>query len=274
MKPWKELAAELPVGRTARRDCPQCGEGTNTNAAIVSHSIKTFSIKCFACDFNEYEFKGALTLHELKRMKGLNDEAQRFRTREIELPTDYTNKIPLAGRLWLYSCGITPSLWQDYRIGWSERLERVVLPVYDNAGKLIWFQLRAVHKEQRPKYLQPSADRTSVLFITGEENKGNGIAIVVEDYASAVRVADSGFTAISLLGTKFTTEHLAKISEFDNFIIWLDSDRAGLKGSLGLRKAVSLIAQVTNLVTEKDPKKYSRQQIQEFVCTTLKKCGH
>lgn len=268
---WKEVARELPVGRTTRLDCPQCGEGTNTNAAIVTHGVKVITVHCFACDFNEFEYKGVQTLAEIKRLKELNDAAQQFRTRTIELPTDITYEIPLAGRLWLYSCGITPSLWSHYKIGWCGSLERVVLPVYDHEGTLTWFQLRAVQEGQSPKYIQPSADRSSILFTAPAQSTCDDIVIIVEDYASAIRVADSGYSAISLLGTKASLAHLSSIARYRNVIVWLDSDRAGRRGAYGLRKALSTVTEVRAIFTELDPKKYSREQIKEFICTKLNK---
>ena len=55
---WLEIAKNLPLGQTARCDCPQCGVGTNTNAAIVNHNPKYYSVYCNACDCREYESKG------------------------------------------------------------------------------------------------------------------------------------------------------------------------------------------------------------------------
>ena len=269
MKLWKEVAQELPVGRTTRLDCPQCGEGTNTNAAIVTHGIKGFKVHCFACDFNEFEHKGVQTLAEIKRLKELNDAAQRYATRKIELPEDFTYEIPLVGRLWLYSCGITPAIWKHHKIGWCGSLERVVLPVYDNEGTLKWFQLRAVQEGQHPKYIQPSADRSSILFLAPAQDENSELVVIVEDYASAARVANSGYNAISLLGTKATLAHLSTIAEYRNVIVWLDSDRAGRKGSYGLCKALSTVTSVRSVFTELDPKKYSNEQIKEIICTQL-----
>ena len=72
---WLALAQNLPLGRTSRCDCPQCGEGTNTNAAILNHSARGYSLFCHACGYNPFQDKGIQTLDELKRLKELNEQA-------------------------------------------------------------------------------------------------------------------------------------------------------------------------------------------------------
>jgi DNA primase len=212
--------------------------------------------------------KGKQTHEELTELKRINNESlQHAEGARCELPEDFTQDIPLEGRLWLYSNGITDTLKWKYNVGYSKRLRRVVMPVYNTQGDLIWFQCRALVKGQKPKYLQPSGDKSSVVFQSKtEEDKGTkGRVVVVEDIMSAIRVGEVVNT-ISLLGTKADTNQINTLSRFDNVITWLDSDRAGRHGSKTIRQAVGLLTNTQDIVTELDPKSYSNQQIETILC--------
>lgn len=267
MNTWLEVAQNLPCGHSERVDCPQCGVGTDTNAAVCNHNPKYYNVHCYACDYNDYSSKGQLTLAERQRIQELNDEAIKGQnSRVIALPDDTTYnhaEFSREARMWLYAGGVSPSLWTKYSIGYSKRLERVVLPVYRD-GKLIWYQCRAILKGQRPKYIQPSGDRATVMF-SSEEHTSK--VILVEDILSAIRVgnAGAGVTAISLLGTKITAGQTSILSQADEVVTWLDGDRAGKKGSYSIRKTLSLLCDVSNIRTDEDPKAYSNKQIREIL---------
>lgn len=269
---WLEIARNLPLGHKARVDCEQCGEGTNTKAMIVSHNIKSYSGSCFACSHQPFEMKGKQTLAEIAELKRINNESLHGAAGEPPaLPTDFTTDIPLEGRLWLYSNGITDKLKREYSIGYSERLKRVVMPIFDSEGTLTWYQCRALLKGQTPKYLQPKGDKHSVVFQSKlrETEHNTSTIVVVEDIMSAIRVGELS-TTVSLLGTKATTSQVNYLSKYDKVITWLDSDKAGKRGSASIRQSCDLLTETYNIVTEHDPKFYSKQQIKEILCQHLK----
>ncbi len=261
---WLEKAKQLPLGHKARVDCNKCGEGTNTNAMMVSHSLKSYNGFCFACNNQPFEMKGTQTLQELSELKRINNESLRQPENERPtLPEDFTTNIPLEGRLWLYSNGITDRLLKKHNIGYSPRLRRVVMPIYDSEGTLIWFQCRALLDGQVPKYLQPSRDKTGLVFKSTPTftDKATNTVVVVEDIMSAIRVGEV-CNAISLLGTKADTNQLNTLSKYDEVLTWLDSDKAGKRGSAAIRQAVSILTDTRDIRTEHDPKAYSKQQIE------------
>lgn len=267
MKEWLTIAQNLPVGHNKRIDCPSCGVGTNTYAAIVNHNPKYYSCYCNACGPVDYEPKGELSLAERKHIQELNEAAANMPSKEIKLPEDTTyehTEFSREARMWLYKAGLTPSLWRKYNIGYSKRLGRVVLPVTDDKGTLVWYQLRAVYTGQKPKYMQPSAPRDHVLF------KGQGTrdkAVVVEDVMSAIRTheAQSTYTAISLLGTKITSSQSNVLSQFQEVVTWLDGDKAGIVGARNVRKVVGLLTECRNIRTAEDPKCYSNKEIRSIL---------
>ena len=156
--------------------------------------------------------------------------------------------------------------WSRLGFGYSESLERVIMPVYvdNNPNKeLVWYQGRALLQGQKPKYVQPSKERDQIMFILDKPPKER--IVVVEDILSAVRVG-AHVAASSLLGTKITTAQANRLAEYKRVTLWLDSDRAGKRGANAIKKTLSLLTDVDMVVTEEDPKKLSDEQIKEILC--------
>jgi len=246
------------MGQKTRRDCPSCGENTNTNAAIVNHAHKGYSLYCNACGYNPFVSKGRLTLEDLKEIKELDNRAKTTH-KSMSLPKDFTKDIPIEGRLWLYKSGITPEVWERYGIGYSEYYRRVILPVYDK-GKLIWYQGRAVYDKPSIKYSQPKQDKKHVLYRGHGDACSYTTAIIVEDILSAIRVGKH-IDTYSLLGTKITDEQSLVLSKYNRVVTWLDGDKAGRQGAYKIRRSLALVTETGNIATTKDPKYYSDEDI-------------
>ena len=273
---WLEIAKNLPIGQTARAECIMCGLGTGAHAAIINHNIKYYSIYCYACGPVGWEGKGTMNLAERKRLKDIDDDAIRStRTRTISLPKDtiFTHtEFSREARTWLFKGGLTPTIWKKYRIGYSPRLERVVLPIYGDNNQLIWYQLRAIHKEQKPKYIQPSADKSSIIYTAGVSGNCKR-TVIVEDIMSAIRVGEAGarlpteqsFSATSFLGTKISTAQATITSSYDRCTIWLDADKAGREGAKAIKRTLSMLCTVDQVRSDEDPKSYSNKFIQELL---------
>jgi hypothetical protein len=255
---WLTVAQSLPTGQKTRIDC-DCGSG---KTLIVNHFPRKYSAYCFRCDFDKYHIKGISTLAELAHLKQLNERTALLQLHKLELPDDFTTDIPFEGRRWLYAGGISPTTWQAHGIGYSPSLERVVLPVYDDRRNLLWYQMRAVHEGQEPKYIQPDRPRGNITYKVGVSRSNTQRAIVVEDILSAIRVGKY-IPTYSLLGTKITTEQAAMLGHYDRVTTWMDDDTAGIQGALSVRKCVSLVTDCDNIRTTLDPKCLSNQQIEE-----------
>ena len=259
MQTWIEIAEQLPTGHKTRGNCPtECGSG---GTLIINHNTKGYSAHCFRCDFNSFEGKGKQSLAELARIRELNEQASEVKL-TLELPDDYTTDIPLHGRLWLYKGGLTESVWKQHHIGYSASLDRVILPVYNTSGSLIWYQCRALLEGQKPKYIQPARDRSTIMFHVGCSGENLQRVVIVEDILSAIRVGKH-LPTVSLLGTKITTSQATTLADYGRVTTWLDPDKAGRAGAYAIRKTLGLITEVENIVTDKDPKELSDQQIKE-----------
>lgn len=259
---WIAIAKELPINGSTMTECPEnCGSGEKLS---VTNSIKSYLCNCYRCGYTDNEYKGKQSLAELSRINALNEAANKLEL-TLELPYDYTTELPRHARSWLYTAGITPSTWKAYNVGYSESLDRVILPVYNDQGNLEWYQCRALHKGQKPKYLQPARNRDKVMFRVYRDKKDLRKLIVVEDILSAIRVGKH-INTVSLLGTKITTSQAAELGKYKEVTTWLDSDKAGRQGAYKIRKTLGLITDVSNILTALDPKELSNKQIKEALC--------
>lgn len=261
MEDFITIAQTLPMGHHTRSDC-ECGKG---NTLIINHNQKFYSAHCFRCDFNKFHDKGVQTLAELAHIRELNEAAAAYQPSAVVLPEDFTTDIPLEGRLWLYGGGTTPTDWKKYGIGYSPALKRVVLPVYNAQRELVWFQCRSVLKGMKPKYIQPSRERSQITFFASPEGADLSRAVVVEDILSAIRVGKM-IPTYSLLGTKITDGQATLLSKYDHVYTWMDNDAAGKGGSKNIRQTLGLITEVSDIRTADDPKKLTNQKIKEMLC--------
>lgn len=255
---WLEVAKALKLGDRVYEDCA-CGKG---RTLAINHRNKGYSTFCFRCDRKDWHPKGRLSIAEITAMKALNEEAKSFKSK-IELPEDFSLDIPVEGRLWLYRASITESLIKQYRIGYSEKLQRVIVPVY-RYNKLIWFIGRAVHKGQEPKYIAPSESKDKVLFYSGRVKDR---VVVTEDILSAIRIGQVS-PAASVLGTKLSMEQLTQLIDVD-VTLWLDGDIAGRKASKSMEKDLSMVTSVRSVVTDRDPKMLTNKEIKDVLCELI-----
>jgi DNA primase len=255
---WLEVARQLPLGHK-RRIAHDCSEAKDM---LVSHGEAGYSAYCFRCGNVGFEGHGYQTLAEIERLKELNATAKEAHTHE--LPNDFVHEIPKYAAGWLFRAGVSLLLAKASGIGWSERLQRIILPVRDEHGATIYWQARAVHKGQSPKYINPPVDKASILFAAGPAGAGTARVVVTEDILSAIRVGQH-VPARCIMGTKTSDQQAAALSEFDEVIYWLDPDDAGREGNRTGTRKLSLVTDARAIESEADPKNLSDRRIRELL---------
>jgi len=262
MDDWLSLAKQLPLGQSVRVQC--CNKNTT---CILSSDIQGYRKHCFRCNDTQFKPRGQLSAKEALQRK--RDLMCRIRADGcLSLPEDYTVDIPEHAASWFLKYGISSTSAVYHDIGYSPKLDRIVLPVYEGAD-LVAMQMRAVSSGQQPKYLNPNGPKTSeALFYTGKRlDDGIKPIVVTEDILSAIKISLAGTPAASIMGTTCTDGKAFKIAQkAEQVIVWLDGDQAGRSGA---RKAVRKLSLYTDDIrvihTEKDPKEYNRDEIREIL---------
>ena len=256
MDTWLEVAHQLPFGhkKRIRHDCSESRD------LLVSHGENGYSAYCFRCGNVGFEGFGYRNLAELERIKQLNDTVE-VHTRE--LPEDFTLHIPDVHTTWLSSAGISAVRAQRLGIGWSDKLQRVVLPIYDGFGKILYWQARAVREGHKPKYSNPAVSKSDLLYWQSP-NESKDLVVVTEDILSAIRIGKH-VCAASILGTKTSDSQASQLSAFKEVVYWLDPDDAGYEGArVGCRK-LGLVTRTREIRSEADPKNLSDGRIRELL---------
>ncbi|WP_316886398.1 toprim domain-containing protein [Ralstonia thomasii] len=168
---------------------------------------------------------------------------------------------PLEAAVWLYKAGLSNDDIARLGFYWCPRLSRVVMPVYDDAGKCIYWQARTLepyHVNPR-KYLNPAVDKSRLIA-----RYGDGPAIVLtEDILSAYKVSLAGVAGWSLMGTRLNTYTTAQVlTARKPVFVWMDPDEAGQKAAKEIMRTLRAYGvTVQNVVSTKDPKLLSREEI-------------
>jgi DNA primase len=128
------------------------------------------------------------------------------------------------------------------RGGFIDRFRgRIMFPLADARGRVLGFGARAVHEEQRPKYLNTAENE---LYHKGRQLFGiqqarapaarAGHVVVVEGYTDVLALHQVGLTeSVAIMGTALTQEQLAELHRAAGTVsLALDADRAGQEAML------------------------------------------
>lgn len=238
---------------------------------VVFHKDEGWSAYCHRCGEPGFVARPKESLAErLARVKAQQEReatAQRSIVPPLPPVCDVT-AWPLSARVWLYKAGFSNDDIARVGIYYHEQTDRVVVPMLDEHGVLVYWQARAHdwHRgSDREKYLNPyQASTEAGIFFPAD-----GPVILTEDYLSAYRVSRAGWYAGTLLGTKLRTKVLARLVTEDRRVgVWMDND-LGRMNNPGQEAAAKIVKSlrsygldVVNIVSDRDPKQHSRKEIQ------------
>ena len=151
---------------------------------------------------------------------------------------------------------------QKHLIMWSDYYQRLIFPYFSDHGLIGW-QGRYLGSEDKPKWYS-QGDLKNILHVVG--NKLSDTVVLVEDIISAIKVAhNTHVCACPLFGSHISTQKMLQLKKkYCNMYIWLDKD-IQLSSAKFAHAARLLGLNAHNIITDKDPKSYSDQQISEFL---------
>jgi hypothetical protein len=188
--------------------------------------------------------------------------------REVELKATATLTLPLpmqpdpqlwpaTPRVWLYKAGLSNDDIMALGFYWNERLNRVVMPLYEG-GDLVYWQARGFDKD-RAKYINPIVSRESLFakFGTGPT------LVLTEDILSAYK-AGKVTQAWAMLGTSFSDGMVMAIAANGRPVAtMLDPDAGGDKGRRAATRQLPIMGiSVTHFYPARAPKFLSTKEIQ------------
>lgn len=102
---------------------------------------------------------------------------------------------------------------------------RIIIPIWDG-DDIVFFQARASNNDMEPKYLNPSVEKSNIIFNKENFNREKYI-IITEGLIDAENIGSQGTT---ILGKELTQEFIDNISQYTNMgiIVAMDNDKDGI----------------------------------------------
>lgn len=245
--------------------CPKCG--SKDNLGIWTDG----QMWCFGC---YYFVKGGQDLSLLslqQKLEILNsgnikqEEKSPNGDTGVNLPSDYSRALGLEGAKWLMKYGITREEITKNHIGWSDKYESLIFPVFDIHDNLLLVQRRFFGHGNWPRY-HTKGKPESLVHILGDRDTDT--CVLVEDLLSAIKVGRQQETS-PLWGSNLSLDKIKRLSHrFANLILWLDRDKA--REAVRYKwKASPFFQKISIIVSEHDPKEYSDDGIATFLAANL-----
>lgn len=154
---------------------------------------------------------------------------------------------------------------------------RLIIPIYDDQGRVVGFGGRALTDEDKPKYLNSPETQVYVknrilygLFQAKEAIRQSKYAVVMEGYFDVISAHWAGIPqAVGSCGTALTENHLKLLTRFGAETVYLafDSDDAGLKAAISGIDLIEPYLPTANITVKivviprgKDPDEFIRQE--------------
>jgi len=162
------------------------------------------------------------------------------------------------GKMWLYNNHCDPL--DKVFSGVVSEESKVALTLLNPQGEEIGWQVRNLLPNAVPKYIT----HYNSIGCKGDPSwfhKTNKMLVITEDYLSAYRVhKNTGLSSVALLRTSLSDRTLMQIHDlnFENVVIWLDPDEAGIEGAKKAYKKLHHFLPTTTTVAiygiDKEPK--------------------
>ena len=236
--------------------CPHCGGGHKS--ACYAEYVDGY--KCFSCGISKSYSNHRMAMMGRGRIEVKNGVNIPQHTRN---PQQFTPNV----LKWLYKYYVFDNLIKKHRIGHVEETNSFLYQVVD-CNEIVFAQTRSF-----PGKMIKGIGAKQLYTIKNGSKK----VVIVEDYISAIRIAELGMDAICLFGTSINhTEIKDILDNYTSIYVWLDDDDAGIRGSKKLLKVFNEYVyenklrfplqyiddwSIIKVTSKNDPKTYSDEEL-------------
>jgi hypothetical protein len=241
--------------------CPRCAKQGNDRSGDNLAVYDDGHEYCFACGYRTTTVTTKTMARKLaKKMTLTSDTEPDF---SVE---NYTYKLPSVALRWLDKYGVTEQERIVNRMVYDLDKDLLVLPIYDG-DRLVVVNCRYFgDNPDYPKYITKGWKSGHYKLFHQPQSR---VYVLTEDYISALKVGRVA-NAIPLLGAHVSpTLVLSCLGKCDYLRIWLDRDKAD-EAIRFAGRARQWHPNCATIVTEKDPKDYSTEEINEFILQSTK----
>lgn len=273
---WLEQAKAVPVGQK-EKVTHLCGDAS----LVVYNNIDSWTAWCWRCHTRGWVPKEQPNMKERLARKAQQEAIDRELSYQVRPPSPASFDLTswsVAARVWLYKAGLTPDKIRDLGAYFHEPTQRVVLPIRDSDGKVVFWQARNPEfpKVAGAKYISASVPRHLVHVLYGDSyGEAGAVAhsrkpyVLTEDILSAFKVGASGAgIGYAVMGTALGPHTVARLlqSGVTDVLLWFDPDSAGEAARQTISKQLRLVGiDATSITTDRDPKCYSFDEIRGYI---------
>lgn len=228
--------------------CPRCRSNGRDRRGDNLGRYDDGSAHCFSCGYH---------IHPKRFVPKVKTDGNE---NKAVLPRDFTREVPAAGWKWLLQYGLPYTYWKPYT-GYSPAEERLILTVGDGPR---FSQGRYVGAEGHRKW-KFYGDGHGFVDVLGNTSSADSAVVVVEDLISQHKVAQVT-PSISLFGTNLHDIAMRSLIALKRpVVLWLDGDQYPLLAPKINRLQTFLRAPVRYIRTDKDPKEFKLEEINEIL---------
>jgi len=202
--------------------------------------------------------KTKLVAAETKDSGGVRDENK---------PLTFTLKNVDPTHAYLQQRGISEETARHFGLGFfpgrGMMSGRVVIPIHNKKGELVAYAGRAID-DTEPKYKVPNGFRKSLELFNLHSVVESDRVVVVEGFFDCIRVHQSGFPCVALMGSSLSSEQeKIFVEHFRRVLFLFDGDEAGRKAAdeCLLRLGKKLLVMAVMLPEEKQPDSMSVEEL-------------
>jgi len=127
---------------------------------------------------------------------------------------------------YFYSRNITDASFTYFKLGYSDKQDMVIVPVFDEFSRCLGFVARSVEG----KIFKNSVGLPKSKIVFNLNKVKRSTIIVVESSFDVIRLHQAGFSAVATLGATVSRTQISLLQQYSkNIIICPDSDDAGQK---------------------------------------------
>lgn len=235
--------------------CPQCAklgkDKRGDNLAVYSDGHEW----CYSCG---YYLSSNGVAKFLSEQENNNEKAT-----NIYLPYDSTYNYPIKALRWIEQYELTKNDLQKHNVVWSDKLQRLIFPVFGNEGLIAW-QGRWFGEGEAVKWFGRGnlKDTFNIIF-----NRNDRPLVLTEDVISAIKVS-RWTSAMPLYGSHIDAYRwkslLHNLGYRSKVVIWLDKDKQ--KEAIKFSRQGNLMGlDVSVIITDLDPKELSYEEIKKIL---------
>lgn len=138
---------------------------------------------------------------------------------------------------YMFQRHLTEDVIRKFSIGYDEKDNSIVFPVWDDSGNLLFFTKRRVDKKQ---FFIPNSAIKPIYLLNFIKQENITTVYVAESQFNALTLWTWGYPAVALFGTGSKEQYkILNRSGIRNYILCFDGDEAGENGAKRFRENIN-----------------------------------